>query len=93
MSRRESCGGGKLCVSYFKLQDNSLHIDLRALNKVQKISPHLVALGSGNDFGRVLEILPPEKYTLIHGNSLSVGLGGFIQGKGVKVDCSGKRLT
>ena len=61
------------------VKDGSLHIDLRALNKVVILSPHLVVIGSGNNFGRILKLVPPEKYTMIHGNSLSVGVGGFIQ--------------
>ena len=56
---------------------------MRALNKVVRLSDHMVAIGSGNNFGRILKIVPPEKYTMIHGNSLTVGVGGFIQGVGV----------
>ena len=58
---------------------------MRKLNKIELISPHWAILGPGGTWEDVLEKIPPEKYTLLHGQCLSVGVGGYILGGGVNV--------
>ena len=53
------------------------------MNVVEKLSDHVVRLGTGTNFKRALSIIKPEKYTMVHGQSLSVGIGGFVQGVGI----------
>lgn len=65
------------------IRHGALHIDVRNLDHVKLLSPHQVAFGSGTNFGKVLKVVPPEKYTMIHGQSLTVGVAGFLQGVGV----------
>lgn len=45
-----------------------MHIDLRLLNKVEFHPPHVVRMGAGNTWKNVLDVVDPNKYTLIHGN-------------------------
>jgi len=40
-------------------------------------------LGPGSDWRRVLSFIPADKYTVIHGQCLEVGVGGFILGGGI----------
>lgn len=63
---------------------------MRSMNKVHltnnhslEISGTVVILGPGSTWSRVLEIVSPEKYTLIHGQCLGVGVGGFLLGGGI----------
>ena len=42
-----------------------------------------VILGPGSTWGRVLNRIPPEQYTMIHGVCTGVGVGGFLLGGGV----------
>ena len=42
-----------------------------------------VVLGPASTWGRVLEYVPTNKYTLIHGQCLGVGVGGFLLGGGI----------
>jgi FAD/FMN-containing dehydrogenase len=65
------------------IRQDALHIDLRNINHVTQLSPYQVAFGSGTDFGKVLKVVSPEKYTMIHGQSLTVGVAGYLQGLGV----------
>ena len=39
-------------------------------------------LGPGSTWDRVLDIVPPERYTMIHGQCLAVGVGGYLLGGG-----------
>ena len=58
---------------------------MRKLNKVELINSDLVALGPGSTWGRVKSYLPYENYTYIHGQCLSVGVGGYLLGGGINV--------
>ena len=63
---------------------------MRSMNKVQLTNNHsleipgtAVILGPGSTWSRVLEIVSPDKYTVIHGQCLGVGVGGFLLGGGI----------
>jgi FAD/FMN-containing dehydrogenase len=55
------------------------------MNKVRIASPHHLELGPGSTWDRVLKLVPPSKYTIIHGQCRSVGIGGYILGGGINV--------
>ena len=55
------------------------------MNRVALISDHLAILGPGGTWADVLRKIPPSKFTLIHGQCTSVGVGGYILGGGVNV--------
>ena len=42
-------------------------------------------LGPGSTWGRVLSHVHPTKFTMIHGQCLDVGVGGYLLGGGVNV--------
>ena len=65
------------------IRQGALHIDVRNLDHVTQLSPHALKFGSGNNFGRILKIVKPDQYTMIHGQSLTVGVAGYLQGLGV----------
>ena len=50
---------------------------------MELVNNYMARFGSGANFGIVLKAIPPEHYTLIHGQSLTVGTAGFLQGLGV----------
>ena len=63
---------------------------MRSMNKIELthslpagVSGTAVILGPGSTWGRVLEHVPPNKYTLVHGQCLGVGIGGFLLGGGI----------
>ena len=58
---------------------------MRRMNKVKIVSPHRLELGPGSTWDRVLKLVPPEHYTIIHGQCKSVGIGGYITGGGINV--------
>ena len=58
---------------------------MRRMNKVKIATPHLLELGPGSTWDRVLKLVPPEHYTIIHGQCRSVGIGGYITGGGINV--------
>ena len=69
-----------------------LHIDMRRMNKVHLTrrkgldkefgdGPAL-ELGPGSTWERVLNLVPKTKYTMVHGQCLSVGVGGYLLGGG-----------
>ncbi len=64
---------------------------MRQLNKVGLASPQLAILGPGSTWGEVLQKISPDKFTLIHGQCTSVGVGGFILGGGINVVGSSER--
>lgn len=64
-------------------QDDSIHIDLRSLNKIDFYPPHdMVRFGAGLTWKQVLKVVDPKKYTIIHGNAKNVGVGGYLSGVG-----------
>ena len=75
---------------YNILHLDGVHIDLRKMDRVNLISTlasnmseSVVILGPGSTWARVLEYVPTHKYTLIHGQCLGVGVGGFLLGGGI----------
>lgn len=73
---------------------NSIHVDLRDLNSVELIDnevddhPHpketkLLKFGTGNTFEQLLEVADRKKYTFVHGECLTVGVGGYYLHGGV----------
>ena len=73
------------------IKQRGIHIDLRSLNEVtlttrrpefQPPGPALT-LGPGSTWDRVLKRIPTTQYTMIHGQCLTVGVGGYILGGGV----------
>jgi len=81
-----SGGHSYICTS---LKHEGLHLDLRELNHVELVRTKRSAtglaaiLGPGSDWRRVLSFIPADKYTMIHGQCLEVGVGGFILGGGI----------
>ena len=66
-----SGGHSYICES---IKDGGLHIDLRSLNKVSLDESTMRAiLGPGSQWDRVLKIILPSKYTMVHGGCASVG--------------------
>ena len=72
------------------LLQGGIHIDMRSMNKIELInslpsgaSGTAVILGPGSTWSRVLEHVPTHKYTMIHGQCLGVGVGGFLLGGGI----------
>ena len=72
-----------------RCQHEGLHLDLRELNTVRLVKWRgsqtglAAVLGTGNTWGRVLSFIPPTKYSLVHGQCLNVGVGGYLLGGGV----------
>ena len=72
-----------------RCQHEGLHLDLRELNTVRLVKLRrgqtglAAVLGTGNTWGRVLSFIPPTKYSLVHGQCLDVGVGGYLLGGGV----------
>lgn len=62
------------------------------MNRVQLDGYHAARLGPGSSWERVLKIIPPKHYTMIHGQCLSVGVGGYLLGGGVNVVGTSERL-
>ena len=54
---------------FISMQQNSLHIDLRLLNKIKFDKYNLnVRFGSGLIWADVLNVVDPKRYTVIHGS-------------------------
>ena len=74
---------------------------MRLMNKVEMSSrqgleehqggPALV-LGPGATWGRVLGKYPRLNYTMVHGQCLTVGVGGYLLGGGLYVHGTTKRI-
>ncbi len=47
--------------------------------------PRFARLGPGSRWSRVLSIIDPAHYTIVHGQCTDVGVGGFLLGGGVNV--------
>ena len=63
---------------------------MRRMNKVRIIDKlpsgfhgSAVILGPGSTWSRVLDCVPTDKYTIIHGQCLGVGVGGFLLAGGI----------
>ncbi|TRY76806.1 hypothetical protein TCAL_10455, partial [Tigriopus californicus] len=82
-----SGGHGYLCQH---LKNNSLHLDLRRLNHMHLLTPDpeknlplRLNLGPGSTWGRVLKQFPISRYSMVHGQCTTVGVGGYLLGGGV----------
>ena len=74
---------------------------MRLMNKVefssrqgldeQQAGPALV-LGPGSTWGRVLGKYPRSNYTMVHGQCLTVGVGGYLLGGGVYIPGTTERI-
>ena len=91
-----SGGHSYICAN---IKNEGIQIDTRRLNKVELISRHpfqppgpALLLGPGQTWGRVLKIIPPGRYTLIHGACTSVGVGGYLIGGGAQASGTTQRL-
>ena len=42
-------------------------------------------LGPGSTWERVLNIIDPDRFTVIHGQCLTVGVGGYLLGGGINM--------
>ena len=74
------------------IKESGIHIDLRGLNKIKltnrfpfKPPGPALLLGPGSTWDHVLQNIPQTKYTMIHGQCLTVGVGGYILGGGTNV--------
>ena len=56
---------------------------MREMNHVGLVNNHLAVLGPGGTWGDVLEKIPPTKFTMLHGQCLSVGVAGYLLGGGI----------
>ena len=65
------------------LKNGGIHLDMRGMNKVHQLNDHEAILGPGSDWGRVLSIIPRDKYSMVHGQCLTVGVGGYLLGGGI----------
>ena len=81
----------RITKSDHDLFKGGIHIDMRFLNRVGMVNPEMAVLGPGGTWADVLKVISPEKYTLIHGQCTSVGVGGFILGGGINVVGSSER--
>ena len=70
---------------------SGLQLDLRGLSAVELLqterssSGWAARLGPGATWGSVLSLIPPASWTVVHGQCLSVGVGGFTLGGGVNM--------
>ena len=68
-----------------------IHLDMRGLARVDlhnsAVSPSgwAATLGPGATWSQVLDKIPPDKWTVVHGQCLGVGVGGFLLGGGVNM--------
>ena len=75
---------------------------MRKLNKVhltnrQGLDSELgegpaLELGPGSTWERVLQRIPTSRYTMMHGQCLTVGVGGYLLGGGVNVVGTSQRI-
>ena len=83
-----SGGHDYICAS---LKNDSLHFDLRKINVIELLPEEevpekyalepgvrLARLGTGNLWKDVLKVLPQDRYTMVHGQCLTVGVGGYL---------------
>ena len=66
-------------------RQGGVHLDMRKMNRVALAGPNMAILGPGGTWADVLAKIPPNQYTMIHGQCTSVGVGGYILGGGVNV--------
>ena len=76
-----------------------IHVDMRGLNKVEHTDRYpfnppgpALRLGPGQTWERVLNLVPMDRYTYIHGQCTSVGVGGYLLGGGFQATGTTQRL-
>ena len=70
----------------------SINVDMRSMRTVELVSSHEAILGAGNVWGQVLDVIKPEYYTMVHGQCLMVGVGGFLLGLGTNLPGTSSRF-
>ena len=77
-------------VDYFLRITDGIQVDMRSMNKVElttrdpyETSGPALRLGPGSTWGRVLALIPQQKYTMVHGVCTGVGVGGYLTGGGI----------
>lgn len=81
-----SGGHSYICSS---IKEGSVQIDMRSFNRIDlyktSVSPTGLAavLGTGNQWGAVLDKIPTSQFNYPHGQCRSVGVGGYLLGGGV----------
>ena len=72
-------------------RQSGLQVVMRGLDKVQLLPSDesstgwAASLGPGANWAKVLHQIPPDKWTVVHGQCLGVGVGGFLLGGGVNM--------
>ena len=91
-----SGGHSYICAS---IKPYGVHIDMRHLNKIQLTTRYpfgppgpALRLGPGQTWGRVLDAIPMDRYTYIHGQCTLVGVGGYLLGGGFQASGTTQRL-
>ena len=91
-----SGGHSYICAS---IKPYGIHIDMRSLNKIELTTRYpfgppgpALRLGPGQTWGRVLDRVPMDRYTYIHGQCTSVGVGGYLLGGGLQASGTTQRL-
>ena len=91
-----SGGHSYICAN---IKNEGIQIDTRRLNKVELTSRYpfypsgpALKLGPGQTWGRVLKLMPPDKWTMIHGACMSVGVGGCLIGGCAQASGTSQRL-
>jgi FAD/FMN-containing dehydrogenase len=70
------------------IKPNSIHLDMRSLDNIEMIDNtidtdpfntegKLLRVGTGNTFGNIFSVVDKDKYSFLHGECYSVGVGGF----------------
>ena len=67
------------------------NVELTTRRPYEESGPAL-RLGPGSTWGRVLDLIPIQQYTIIHGACVGVGVGGFLLGGGFNYAGSSRRL-
>ena len=71
---------------------NKVHlVSRRGLDEEFGEGPAL-ELGPGSTWGRVLDRIPVTKYTMVHGQSTKVGVGGFLLGGGINLAGTAQKI-
>ena len=91
-----SGGHSYICAN---IKPRGIHIDMRGLNKVEHTNRYpfnppgpALRLGPGQTWERVLSLVPMDRYTYIHGQCTSVGVGGYLLGGGFQATGTTQRL-
>ena len=91
-----SGGHSYICAN---IKPKGIQVDLRKMNKVEHTTRYpfnppgpALLLGPGSTWKRVLDIVPMDRYTMVHGQCTEVGVGGFLVGGGMQALGTTQRL-